>query len=245
MKKKPNKDLKLSERDWTLLNPGSEVKKYSAGQEVLGLDVVNRHLFRIKKGTVRVEKVINGQTVIVDKLKEKTMFGEISMLLRSEQCTTTAAIVADENGTEVIKYKIESVMEMCRVEHALSEKLHKIIALKLSERLRNFGSNKKKDESSEDHDKDPSERSEKEEKEDEKEKLELPTSSSKPDQEEIPTVIKKDARTSSRLLHGESGPPLSSESGTNVSERKNQAKLEKKSIASTYDSTKKRKIQKR
>jgi len=77
-------------------------------------------------------------------MKEKSMFGEISMLLRSEQGTTTAAIVADENGTEVIKYKIELVMEMCHMEPTLSEKLNKIISLKLSERLRNFGSNKKK-----------------------------------------------------------------------------------------------------
>jgi len=141
--KKNSKDIKMSERDWAVLEPGSEIRKYSAGEVVLGLGVVNRHLFRVKKGVVRVEKIIGGQPVNIDKMKEKSMFGEISMLLRAtEQGTTTAAIVADENGTEVIKYKIEFVMDMCRLEPDLSEKLHKIISLKLSERLRNFGGKK-------------------------------------------------------------------------------------------------------
>jgi len=140
--KRTRKDVKMSSRDWDLLSPGSETRRYSVGEIVLAYGVVNRHLFRVKRGTVRVEKVINGQVIVIDKMEEKSTFGEISMLLRAEQGTTTASIIADSNGTEIIKYKIDFVLEMCRHESSLSEKLHKIIALKLSERLRNFGKKK-------------------------------------------------------------------------------------------------------
>eukprot|EP01125_Pyxidicula_operculata_P006043 TRINITY_DN2111_c0_g1_i1.p1 TRINITY_DN2111_c0_g1~~TRINITY_DN2111_c0_g1_i1.p1 ORF type:complete len:1230 (-),score=380.39 TRINITY_DN2111_c0_g1_i1:146-3835(-) len=143
-KSEKKEKVKMTERDWQILNAGSETKKYSSGETILPLGVVNRHLFRIKKGSVRVEKMINGQLTVIARMKEKEMFGEISMLLRSEQGTTTAAIVADES-TEIIKYKTEFVMDMCKAEPELSEKLNKILSIKLAERLRNFGSKKKEE----------------------------------------------------------------------------------------------------
>jgi len=161
------------------------------------------------------------------------MFGEISMLLRSEQGTTTATIVADENGTEVIKYKIDYVMEVCRAEHELSQKLHKIISLKLSERLRNFGSAKHNtwktvistsiNATADNSLSDDNEKSEKSEK--------LAISNKSESEDNLGQLGKKDGRVSRGTLHEAGPPPVTtglSSAGSENEGRKSQSKLEKK-----------------
>jgi len=137
-----NKDVKMTERDWQMLSAGAEVKRYGVGEVIIPRGPVNRHLFRIKKGSVRVEQSINGQTVILQRLKEKELevFGE--MALFAQTSNTEENVVADE-PTEIVKYKIDFVIDMCRAEPLLSERLHKIVCRQLSERLRAFGQKKK------------------------------------------------------------------------------------------------------
>jgi len=132
----------LSDREWQILLTGAVLKKYTPGAIILDIGLTNQHLYRIKDGTVRVDKEINGERVTVDKMGQDAMFGEVSMLLRQQQGTTTAAIVADTE-VELWELEVEFVLKLCESEPALSEKLHRILAVKLARRLKNLGAKPK------------------------------------------------------------------------------------------------------
>lgn len=131
----------ITDRDWQLLCTGGTqpLKTFKKDQVVLAAGAVNDSLFRIKKGTVRVIKEINGELINVGTMGENAMFGEVSMLLRSQkEGTATASIIADED-VEIWVLDIESVMQLLEGKPTLAEKLHRILAIKLARRLRDLG----------------------------------------------------------------------------------------------------------
>jgi CRP/FNR family cyclic AMP-dependent transcriptional regulator len=130
----------LTDRDWQLLMTNSgPAKIFAPGQLVLAAGSPNDSLFRIKHGSVRVIKEIGDQLMEVANMGEGSMFGEVSMLLRSQkEGTATASIIAAEE-TEVVILAIDSVMALLASKPALAEKLHRILAIKLARRLRDMG----------------------------------------------------------------------------------------------------------
>lgn len=130
----------LTERDWQLLATSCGVTKiFSAGQVVLAAGSPNDSLFRIKRGSVRVIKEIGEELMEVAIMGEDSMFGEVSMLLRSQkEGTATASIVAAEE-TEILVLAVDAVMSLLASKPALSEKLNRILAIKLARRLRDMG----------------------------------------------------------------------------------------------------------
>jgi CRP-like cAMP-binding protein len=127
----------LTDREWQVLLTGATLKNYEPKEVILDIGMTNRHLYRIKSGKVAVEKDLNGVRTEVDEMGPGQMFGEISMLLRAQHGTTTAAIVAKER-VELWVMEVEFVLKLCESEPLLSEKLHRILALKLARRLRNL-----------------------------------------------------------------------------------------------------------
>jgi CRP-like cAMP-binding protein len=127
----------LTDREWQVLLTAATLKTYQPKEVILDIGMTNRHLYRIKSGKVAVEKDLNGVRTEVDEMGPGQMFGEISMLLRAQQGTTTAAIVAKE-VVELWVMEVEFVLKLCESEPFLSEKLHRILALKLARRLRNL-----------------------------------------------------------------------------------------------------------
>lgn len=136
----------LTDREWDILAGGLPAQKYNPGDVILPPNIQNKHLFRIKKGTVKVQKFIPGEGMrTVVRMREGSMFGEISVLLRgSEQGTTTATIVA-EDEVECFKYKADFVLQMCQSKPIISQKLNKLLCIKLAQRLARIGSNEKED----------------------------------------------------------------------------------------------------
>jgi CRP-like cAMP-binding protein len=127
----------LTDREWKVLLTAATRKVYQPKEVILDIGMTNRHLYRIESGRVAVEKDLNGVRTEVDEMGPGQMFGEISMLLRAQQGTTTAAIVAKER-VELWEMEVEFVLKLCESEPLLSEKLHRILALKLARRLRNL-----------------------------------------------------------------------------------------------------------
>jgi CRP-like cAMP-binding protein/methylglyoxal synthase len=130
----------LTDRDWQLLmtNCGT-TKIFSAGQVVLAAGSPNDSLFRINRGSVKVIKEIGEELMEVAKMGEDSMFGEVSMLLRSQkEGTATASIVAAEE-TEILVLAIDAVMSLLASKPGLAEKLNRILAIKLARRLRDLG----------------------------------------------------------------------------------------------------------
>jgi CRP-like cAMP-binding protein len=131
----------LSQRDWKILLTGATLKTYNDGDVVLDIGTTNDRLFRIKTGMVKVHKQ-SIDTAPVATMGKEEMFGEISMLLRGEDGTTTAAIVA-AGEVEIWEISIDFVLRMCEGDHPLSEKLHRIIAVKLASRLKSLNTAKR------------------------------------------------------------------------------------------------------
>ena len=131
----------LSQRDWKILLTGATLTTYNDGEIVLDIGTTNDRLFRIKSGMVKVHKQ-SVNTPPVATMGKEEMFGEISMLLRGEDGTTTAAIVAS-GVVEIWEISIDFVLKMCEGDHLLSEKLHRIIAVKLASRLKSLNTAKR------------------------------------------------------------------------------------------------------
>lgn len=131
----------LSEREWQILLTGAQPKKFKAGQFILKAGSANEHLFRVKSGKVKVMKEIDGQEVGVATMGENAMFGEVSMLLRSQKGTATASIVAD-GDVELYQLQIEFVLQLLEAHPNVAEKLNRILAIKLARRLREVGTKK-------------------------------------------------------------------------------------------------------
>lgn len=130
----------LSDHDWQILVTGADaIRTYKKDQVILESGKQNDYLFRIRKGTVRIIKEINGVEVNVGTMGENAMFGEVSMLLRSErEGTITASIIADEE-VELWVLDIEYVMQLLSAKPLLAAKLNRIVAIKLARRLRDLG----------------------------------------------------------------------------------------------------------
>jgi CRP-like cAMP-binding protein len=135
----PKEDL--SERDWQILLTGSQPKKFKANQVILKAGSPNEHLFRVKSGKVKVMKEIEGQEVHIATMGENAMFGEVSMLLRSQKGSATASIVA-EGEVELYQLQIEFVLQLLEAHPHIAEKLNRILAIKLARRLREVGTKK-------------------------------------------------------------------------------------------------------
>lgn len=131
----------LSQRDWKILLTGATLRTYQDGDVVLEIGTTNNRLFKIKSGMVQVHKN-SVDTPPVATMGKEEMFGEISMLLRGEDGTTTAAIVAS-GVVEIWEIAIDFVLRMCEGDHVLSEKLHRIIATKLAQRLKALNTSKR------------------------------------------------------------------------------------------------------
>ncbi|XP_049847782.1 cyclic GMP-binding protein C-like [Schistocerca gregaria] len=130
----------LSEKDWRMLLVGAKPpESYTKNQVILEAGSVNDKLFRIKRGVVRVVKDIDGTPTNIATMGENAMFGEMSMLLRSQkEGTVTASIIADTD-VELWALNIDFVFELCKTQPLLAEKLNRILAIGLARRLRDLG----------------------------------------------------------------------------------------------------------
>eukprot|EP01129_Flabellula_baltica_P012132 TRINITY_DN5429_c0_g1_i1.p1 TRINITY_DN5429_c0_g1~~TRINITY_DN5429_c0_g1_i1.p1 ORF type:complete len:1213 (+),score=278.52 TRINITY_DN5429_c0_g1_i1:32-3670(+) len=126
-------ETSLSNRDWKFILTGAETTFYSPGEIILDIGVPNDKLYRIKRGTVKVQKEIDGNRVTLVSLGEGDIFGEMSLVIPNG--TTTAIIIADDE-VEIDSIQIDFVLDICRQEPRISSTLNFVLALKLADRLK-------------------------------------------------------------------------------------------------------------
>jgi len=133
----------LTDREWKILLTGAQLKTYKHNEIIVDANANNDRLFRVRSGKVRLEKEIDGVRQVLGVVSAGDVFGETSMLARRATPTNFIAI-ADDLQTEVYIMQIDFVLRMCETDWELSEKLHRILALKLARRLRLLNSNRGK-----------------------------------------------------------------------------------------------------
>lgn len=134
----------LSEREWKILSAGATLKKYEAQQVISEESEDDRFIYRVHSGKAKVERVPpldpTAAHVTIATASEKDLIGEIS-LLKAHRVAMSGRIVAVE-ASEVHQIGVDYVLKICESESDLSEKLHRILALKLARRLRNINASK-------------------------------------------------------------------------------------------------------
>ena len=75
-------DTELTERDWKLILTGAGINEYQPGDVVLEAGIPNHSLHRIMRGSVRVEKDIDGTPKVLTVMEEGDVFGEMSLVIR-------------------------------------------------------------------------------------------------------------------------------------------------------------------
>eukprot|EP01117_Protostelium_nocturnum_P015941 TRINITY_DN6213_c0_g1_i1.p1 TRINITY_DN6213_c0_g1~~TRINITY_DN6213_c0_g1_i1.p1 ORF type:complete len:1371 (-),score=496.08 TRINITY_DN6213_c0_g1_i1:61-4173(-) len=140
----------LSIQDWRMILSGAHILVIPRRTVILKEGGWNRNLYRIKSGTVVVEKEVQvneTQTKIVTltHLERNRVFGEMSFMEESwkpdeednDTGNISASVVAD---TEVELYKIDRlfILQLFKVNLDLFERFHKILAIMLAERCMNM-----------------------------------------------------------------------------------------------------------
>jgi len=133
----PN-ELIMLDKDWDKLKSKDYpiITKYGKGEAILDEGDTSRWLFRLKKGNVT--------NVVFGTMKDKGMFGELSLLLKTGECETISAkgqVTAQSDPTEIYKYDCSWVKQQCKDKEnsQLAEKLNRIVANSLADRLKNWG----------------------------------------------------------------------------------------------------------
>lgn len=143
-----SKSSELTERDWKLIMSGSSIESYKKGEVIVKQGSPNSCLYRIKSGTVIVERFENGRNQelatmspgqvllfgnILDDLFQ--MFGEMSVLSSGE----TSATIRAQSDTEIYKADVAFMRELFNTEPGMRTRFFKKVAIKLAQRLRELG----------------------------------------------------------------------------------------------------------
>lgn len=125
-------DEDFSEEDVKILLKDSSIRTYSKGDIILSQGEANDCFFRIKKGNVRLEKMIKGKMTVLTKMGPDQMFGEMSIL---DKNITSATVVADTHEVELYALELPFLLEILKMNDGLSKRFHKSIAKTLASRL--------------------------------------------------------------------------------------------------------------
>jgi len=139
VQKKLGQPTELNERDWSLILAGANPEQFQKDDLIVQEGTYNRCIYRIKKGTVRVERVENGRTVILTTMNPGQMFGEMSVLTQSK---TSATIRADASPTEIFVTEVTFMNRLFQTEPGMQQRFYKKSAMVLAKKLRELGSAK-------------------------------------------------------------------------------------------------------
>ncbi|GAM20898.1 hypothetical protein SAMD00019534_040730 [Acytostelium subglobosum LB1] len=128
----------LTERDWSVLLTNATVITYHHGDVVIEENTINSYLYRIKTGTLSVEKKMNGKSVKVATMEAPKMFGEMSFLGNK----TTARIVVVDGKADLYVMDIPFLNHLFVSHPRLGAKFYKIMANQLAARLKNLPTSK-------------------------------------------------------------------------------------------------------
>ncbi|KYQ94307.1 RasGEF domain-containing protein [Tieghemostelium lacteum] len=124
----------LTERDWIILLTNASVITYHRGDVVIEENTINSHLYRIKTGSLAVEKKNKeGKLVKVATMLAPKMFGEMSFLGNK----TTARLSVEEEA-DLYVMDIPFLNNLFNSHPRLGAKFYKIMANQLAIRLKNL-----------------------------------------------------------------------------------------------------------
>lgn len=134
----------LSIRDWQVLCTGATRITRPSGTEIIKEGQNNTFLYRIKRGSVRIEKETKKGRIVVGRLEKNQVFGEMSFVEDNfdqesqSEGNVSASVIVDSDEAEFYKIDRGSVFSIFLADKDLFGRFYKIIALMLAERVVNL-----------------------------------------------------------------------------------------------------------
>eukprot|EP01114_Cavostelium_apophysatum_P004912 TRINITY_DN1537_c0_g1_i1.p1 TRINITY_DN1537_c0_g1~~TRINITY_DN1537_c0_g1_i1.p1 ORF type:complete len:999 (+),score=317.95 TRINITY_DN1537_c0_g1_i1:43-2997(+) len=129
-------NTELTERDWAIIMSGANPEKFKRDEVVVQQGVFNRCIFRVVKGKVRAEKDENGKAVVLSRIEEGQMFGEMSVLTQGK---TSATIRADSSPCEIFRAEVSFMYHLFQTEPGMQQRFFKRASVALAQKLRELG----------------------------------------------------------------------------------------------------------
>lgn len=112
-------DASLTESDIRLLLTGAVVKTYKKGDIILAQGDANKRLYRIKSGTIILQKEVGGKQTVIARMGAEATFGEMSVL---DKQIISATVIADSDKVELYVMEVNGVYDLFKSRYVRTPK---------------------------------------------------------------------------------------------------------------------------
>ncbi len=102
---------KKSGLEFQLTNPGFPVEKYGGGDIIFSEGAKGYSAYILKSGCVEISVIVDGEKVVLTTLEEKSVFGELALVLEAYNRTATATAIGDSEVVKISKKTFDKYME--------------------------------------------------------------------------------------------------------------------------------------
>ena len=100
-----------SDPEVQLTNPGFQVEKYRGGEVIFSKGSKGYSAYILKKGRVEISVMAEGKKVVLTTLEERSVFGEMALVLEAHNRTATATAIGDSEVVKIPKNVFDKYME--------------------------------------------------------------------------------------------------------------------------------------
>ena len=100
-----------SDPEFQMTNPGFQVEKYRGGEVIFSKGSKGYSAYILKKGRVEISVMAEGKKVVLTTLEEKSVFGEMALVLEAHNRTATATALGDSEVVKIPKNVFDKYMK--------------------------------------------------------------------------------------------------------------------------------------
>jgi CRP/FNR family transcriptional regulator, cyclic AMP receptor protein len=97
--------------EFQMTSPGFPVEKYKGGDVIFSEGAKGYSAYILKSGRVEVSVMVAGEKVVLTTLEEKSVFGEMALVLEAHNRTATATALGDSEVVKISKDTFDKYME--------------------------------------------------------------------------------------------------------------------------------------
>ncbi|MBT3258873.1 MAG: cyclic nucleotide-binding domain-containing protein, partial [Deltaproteobacteria bacterium] len=97
--------------EFQMTNPGFPVEKYRGGDVIFSEGSKGYSAYIMKSGRVEISVMVSGEKVVLAMLEEKSVFGEMALVLEAHNRTATATALGDSEVVKISKDAFDKYMK--------------------------------------------------------------------------------------------------------------------------------------
>jgi len=97
--------------EFQLTNPGFPVEKYKGGEVIFSEGAKGYSAYILKSGRIEISVMVAGEKVVLATLEERSVFGEMALVLEAHNRTATAMALGDSEVVKISKETFDKYMK--------------------------------------------------------------------------------------------------------------------------------------